>query len=439
MRSPITAHLPDATPDRPRIAMALFGDLTFDSRVRKEARSLAEAGYGVTIVCLASSGPDDDLPPNVTVLVRQPVGAAVIPGTANPFATAVAGRIGKAGQRARWLVEYARGLRTWGRLAVQAAGPVNVWHAHDLTGLAAIARVVPHRIPVVYDSHELFLESGTATRLPGLARQALRRYESRLVSRAAAVITVNDEISAVLRRRYHPRSIAVVHNCPSLPETQPASPLIRDAAGIPAASPVVLYHGGMTPGRGIDLLLEALAQDGLQGVHLALMGYGPLVADLQELARTERWRDRLHVLGPVPPSSLLAWVSSADVGAMVNPGGTLNDVYSSPNKLFECIAAGTPVVASDLPAIRRIVIDNQSGPLGAVCDPGSVDSIAEAVRSILRLEPSEVESMRARCRVAARERWNWEAEARTLLSVYAGLDLGESQSSPTDRLPLSDA
>lgn len=96
-------------------------------------------------------------------------------------------------------------------------------------------------------------------------------------------------------------------------------------------------------------------------------------------------------------------------------------MLSTPNKLFECLAAGTPVVASNFPGIRRIVIDDPGGPLGAVCDPRVVESIGEAIRSILRLEPADRDGLRARCERSAAERWNWEHEAETLLSVYAAL------------------
>lgn len=399
--------------------MALYGDLTFDSRVRREARSLAEAGYDLTIVCLASEGARTDLPANVTVLVRRPAGAAIIPGAPNPFFRAGAGRFAALLGRVGWLVAYARGLRSWGRMAVEAAGPVDAWHAHDLTGLAAIVPSLRRPVPVVYDSHELFLEAGTAAALPQVARQVLRRYERHVVSRTAAVITVNDEIAAILRRRYRPRRMAVVHNCPVLSATSstPAS-LIRDATGIPDGASIVLYHGGLTAGRGIELLTEALQADGLQDVHLVLMGYGEKREELREQARSAPSWSRLHVLDPVPPTSLLAWIASADIGAMPNPGRTLNDVHSSPNKLFECLAAATPVVASDFPVMRRIIIDNPGGPLGAVCKPADVESLAAAIRGLLSLEPAETTALRGRCRRAAVERWNWDHEARTLLAVY---------------------
>jgi glycosyltransferase involved in cell wall biosynthesis len=400
--------------------MALYGDLTYDSRVRKEARTLTEAGYEVVITCLASQAASPDLPASVMVLIVRPFGPSIIPGSPNPFATAHAGHVAGFRRRVAWLVAYVRGLREWGRLVVEAAGPVDVWHAHDLTGLAAIIPNLPSRFPIVYDSHELFLETGTALRLPGLARSLLRAYERRAVSRTSAVITVNDEIASVLRRRYRPTRIEVVHNCPYRWSPPPIGvPLLREAADIPVGEPIVLYHGGLTAGRGVELLMQAMDVEGLEDVHLILMGYGERSDEFRRLARSDRGSQRIHVLDPVPPSDLLPWVASADVGAMPNPGMTRNDYFSSPNKLFECLAAGIPVIASDVPTMRRIIIDDPDGPLGALCDPTSTASIAAAMWSIVRLNPSDKGALRARCLRAADERWNWEREGETLLSVYS--------------------
>ena len=406
--------------DRPRVAMALFGDLTYDSRVRKEARSLANAGYRVTIVCLASEGGSGDLPEDVDVLVVDPMTRAMSRGLSNPFFAPIGGRLTAAVQRAGWLVGYVRSLRAWGRQAVEAAGQVDAWHAHDLTGLAAIVPFLQRQIPVVYDSHELFLETGTARRLPYVARRLLRRYERSLVARALAVVTVNDEIARILSRRYRPRRIEVVHNCPErwqAPDDAPA--LIRRAANIPEGRSIVLYHGGLTTDRGIETLMDAMLDPNLADADLVLMGYGSLRDELLRRSRSGPWETRVHVLDPVPPSELLEWVASADVGVMPNPGATWNDRLSSPNKLFECIAAGTPVVAGDYATMRRIVLDDPAGPLGAVCDPLSPAAIAGAITAIVTSTSAERESLRARCRRAAADRWNWETEASRLLSIYA--------------------
>ncbi len=415
----------------PRVAMALFGNLTFDSRVRREARALAEAGYDVTIVCLADAGRPSDLPAAVSVRVQPAPPSAVIPGSANPFFKARSSRLGALRARGRWLSGYVRGLRAWGRLAVRAAGPTDAWHAHDLAGLAAIAPSLPAGVPLVYDSHELFLETGTALQLPGPLRLLLRAYERRLVARTAAVVTVNEALAAVLRRRYRPRRIVTVHNCPDRwdpPVEQPS--LLRVAAGIPASSPLILYHGALSASRGIEQLMEALHQPGLGDAHLVLMGTGELRDAYRTAAADSRWNGRLHVLDPVLPAELLGWVASADVGAMPLQPSTLNLRLSTPNKLFECLAAGTPVVASDFPALRRIIVDDPDGPLGAVCDPTRVDLVAVAIRSILELPPADRSALRKRCSRAARIRWNWAREAETLVALYGRLELPMRDGSP---------
>ncbi len=408
------------SPGRARVAMALYGDLTFDSRVRREARTLAEAGHAVTVVCLAAPGELPDLPENVVVAVRRPAGPAVIPGSANPFFAARRGRIAALRGRVGWLVAYVRGLRAWGRLAVESAGPVDVWHAHDLTGLAAIGPSLPRGARIVYDAHELFLETGTALRLPGPVRSILRAYERRLASRTSAVVTVNDALASVLRRRLGRSPVFAVHNCPDRwvpPAVRPT--MLREAAGVPRGAPVILYHGALSAGRGVEQLMEALLEPGLEDAHLVLMGFGEMRDSFVRSAAEGRWSGRVHVLAPVPPTDLLAWIASADIGAMPIQRSTLNLRLSTPNKLFECLAAGTPVVASDFPAMRRIVLDDPGGPLGAVCDPTSVPAIGRSIRSLLDLDAVEMEALRARCLRAAAERWNWAREGAVLLEAYS--------------------
>jgi glycosyltransferase involved in cell wall biosynthesis len=407
---------------RPRVGMALYGDLTYDSRVLKEARTLEVAGYDVTVVCLASQAASLDLPASVNVLVLLPPGRAIIPGSLNPFFTARHGRLSMLRRRASWLVAYVRGLRAWGRLAVASCGPVEVWHLHDLTALAAIVPNLHSSVPVVYDTHELFLETGTALKLPLPARLVLRVYERRLVSRVSALITVNEAVASVLRRRYRRQKVLAVHNCPdqwSPPLRRPT--VLREAIGMTGDGPLILYHGALSADRGIEQLMQALLEPGLEDAHLILLGFGEMRDSYVWASAGPRWKGRVHVLEPVRPAELLQWVASADVGAMPIQPSTLNLRLSTPNKLFECLAAGTPVVASDFPAMRRIIVDNPGGPLGAVCDPARVDAIADAIQSIVRLDPIASHAIRDRCLRAAAERWNWTREAKTLLYAYSEL------------------
>ena len=404
---------------RPHVGMALYGDLTYDSRVRREARTLALAGYDVSIACLADNSTSADLPQNVNVIVHPPPNVAVLPGVLNPFRAPGGSRVLSVVRGLRWLRAYAANLRSWGRAVTAQCAPVDVWHAHDLTGLVAVAQKPDRDTPVVYDVHDLFLESGTASILPRPARGLLRRYEARLVSGVAALVTVNDGLAEILRGRYGAKRIEVLHNYPdrwSPPSSRPR--FIREAAAIPDEAPIILYHGVLATGRGIEQVIRALQTPELDNVHLVLMGFGERRDAYSEAAGSPSLNGRVHVLDPVSPADLLSWVASANVGAVLHPGSRLNDYNKTPNKLFECIAAGIPVVASDFPLMRRIVVDDPAGMLGAVCDPSQVEDIASAFGSILALDARAAEGLRARCIAAAHSRWNWQSEAVRLTALY---------------------
>jgi glycosyltransferase involved in cell wall biosynthesis len=130
---------------------------------------------------------------------------------------------------------------------------------------------------------------------------------------------------------------------------------------------------------------------------------------------------RFHYLPAVPPGEVVEWVAGADVDVMAIQPIDLNSRLSSPNKLFESLAAGVPVVSSDLPVRRRILIGDPSGPLGELCDPADPASIASAIRRVLDASPAERATRRERILRAAHTRWNWETEGAKLVDLYASL------------------
>jgi glycosyltransferase involved in cell wall biosynthesis len=324
-----------------------------------------------------------------------------------------------------WLVRWRWATLGWASAAAAAAPAADVYHGHDLSGLpAALAAAArPGRGGrVVYDSHEIFLASGSNATRPAWARAWFARLERGWVARSDALVTVNDALAADLGRRYRPRRTVVVHNCPPRWDP-PAGPedALRSAAGIAAGTPVALYHGGFSAHRGLAEFAESILEPGSEGVHAVFLGYGRQRGELDRLAAEPRFGGRVHVLLPVPPDVLVPFISTADVGVMPIQPSTLNHVLSTPNKLFECLAAGVPVVVSDLPEMRRIVLDDPDGPLGTVCDPTSPASIARAIRTILDRPAAEAADLRARCLGAAHARWNWETEVARLLAFYDDL------------------
>lgn len=410
-----------------RVSMVVYGAIAFDSRVQREALALAAAGAAVTLICTERGGLiPDHLERTVRILEAGDPAVSPRPGSAPFGGGAPRGPMRRWLARVRWLLRYRRAATAFGRRAAMAGEDASIWHLHDFPALSSVTAALPKGARFVYDSHEIFFDSGTAGRLPGPLRWWLRRREDRLIAAAEAVVTVNVACSEELGRR-HPRRIAVVHNCLPLwhgPHSE-VDPL-REAVGLDPGDRIVLYHGNLAADRGLLELASAMDQPGLESAHLVYLGNGPLHDVLAGLAADLRFRGRIHLVGAVPPDDLPDWICRADVGAMPNQPSNLNERLSTPNKLFESIAVGLPVVSSDFPARRRIVADDPDGPLGALCDPTDPRAIGAAIRSILELDDAARADLRRRCLMAARERWNWEHEAQVLVELYRSLPSGQA-------------
>lgn len=417
-----------------RIVMFVYGDVTHDSRVLREASSLGAAGHTVTVMARPADPSalvgDREARDGFTI-VRVPVPARWrrpwrIAGLPVRLAARVADRlIGRpvASETLTWAILWRFAVLGWGRAAAAAAPAADVHHGHDLPGLAAaVAARRRHGGQVIYDSHEIFLASGANVRRPAWIVSRLARKEQAWIDEAAAVVTVNHALADELGRRYRLARVVVVHNCP--PRWDPPNPpdrRLRAALGAPDRTSIAIYHGTFAPQRGLEQLAEALLEPGMDDVSGAFLGYGSQRERLVRLAAEPRFGGRLRVLDPVPPEEVVPWLSGADVAVMALQRSSLNHVLSTPNKLFEALAAGVPIVASDFPAIRAIVVDDVDGPLGELCDPKDPAAIAGAIRRVVERTPDEAADLRRRCLAAAHARWNWETEASALIALYGSL------------------
>lgn len=400
--------------------MFVYNDARHDARVWREAATLRDSGRTLTVVALQSGGLSDrEERAEGTLLRLAGPRRGVRPGDPSPFRGLRGGLIG----HLSWLRGYARELLGWRDAAVRAAldvvpeGARVVWHGHDLTGLMPAARCASVRPgALVYDSHELFLEAGSAARLPTPARRLLAWYERRLARLADAVVTVNESIADELAVRYRIDRPTVVMNCPPLgpePMDRLASPL-RTTLGL-GERLVVLHHGQLAEGRGLREAIAALALLP-QTVALVALGNGELVPDLQAMAERPGLRGRLFVHPAVTLDELPSWIAGADAGLITFLPVDRNNVYGTPNKLFECLAAGVPVIVSDFPEMRRIVNEFD---VGMVADPADPASVTTAVRRLLLdVSVRDRAARRAACRAAAHSRFSWEHESRSLLGVY---------------------
>lgn len=326
-----------------------------------------------------------------------------------------------------WLLNVRQRFSAFSRQAAELAPLADVYHGHDFSGIGAALRARRRNASaqVIYDSHELYTEAGTLGSRPRIVKWIIGRFERRAYREADALVTVNRQLAAELHRRYGSKPTVLVHNCPPLwPPDAPRHDLIRQACDVAPDAPVALYQGGLTEVRGIRQITEALLLPGLERLQVAIMGFGPMEDEIRGWASSERFDGRLHLLPAVAPDEMDAWVASADVSLMPNQPENRNEWLSTPNKLFESIAVGVPVVSSDFPMRREIVLGNPEGPLGALCDPVDPASIAAAILSIIDAPPEERDAMRGRCLAAAAREWNWARQEAALLDLYRSLQNG---------------
>ncbi|MFI5010280.1 MAG: glycosyltransferase [Solirubrobacterales bacterium] len=370
--------------------MLLHKSVEFDSRVRREASALAAAGHEVTVLELAS----------VTV------GA----GTMDGFAR-------RSVQPPTWLrrrlpFHLYRAAFLWWFVAGIARTRPDVVHAHDAAML--LPGVLGARLTgaqLVYDSHELatsvpYRERAWAAFVAGIERLT--------VPRCAAVITVSDGIAERLRARYRlARTPTVVRNVSALSPNGRGG--LRERLEIDAGAPLVLHQGAPAPARGCEVLVEALAA--LPGVRLAFLGDPEpgYAAGLRRLIAERGLGERVTLLPSVALEDLLAHTAEANVGVTLLQDTCLNHRLALPNKLFEYIAAGVPVVAADLPETRRLVAGYGVGWCVAPAD-------SAALAGALRVALHGPRDPRLHERLArAAEELSWKREQVRLLELYERL------------------
>lgn len=370
-----------------RVAMLLHKSVEHDSRVRREARTLSEAGHAVTVVEL-----DPGARGTLDGFARMSASPPAWIRDVLPFQA----------YRVVFLAFFVRRL-----ISLRP----DVIHAHDaamlLPGLLG-ARLTAARL--VYDSHEF------ATGVPyrdGAWARFVSGIERLAVPRAAALITVSDGIADRLQQLYGLRSRpVVVRNVTDL--VPPAAPTgaLRARLGIGPEVSLVLHQGAPAPDRGGEQLIDAMRQ--LPDAHLVFLGSSPF-AGYEDALRARADGANVHFLPSIPLADLLAHTADADVGVSLLQDTCENHRLALPNKLFEYLRAGVPVVVSDLPEVAGLV---RGRGLGWPVAQDRPSSIAAGVREGTAARGDQ--QLRERVRAAGAE-LTWSAERGRLEALYSAL------------------
>jgi glycosyltransferase involved in cell wall biosynthesis len=375
-----------------------------------------------TAVLPASTAtPGDNDVAVVTRRVHPSAGCAPASGLTALWARASTAALRAGSATARWAFRAARFLLIWPLRAARvyrlnrrfiAAGletGADVWHSHDLNTLYVGSRCKAKRpgTRLVYDSHELATQR---SRMGRVRRWWASWNERRGLRHVDEVIMTTRSRARYQVERYGIPFPSLIRNVPEIIEIEAGWDL-HERLEIPPDRRILLYQGSIQEYRGIEEAIEAVTM--LERCVLVVIGYGYYRPALEELVRRRGLTDTVKFFGPIPNDELLYYTASADVGLCVIRGESLSYRWSLPNKLFEYMMAGIPVVASDYEEMGRVV--KEEG-VGAVCDPGDPESIAAAVRAIV--DDPEAE---ARFRAATRSaitRYNWGVEEQVLRSIY---------------------
>jgi glycosyltransferase involved in cell wall biosynthesis len=262
------------------------------------------------------------------------------------------------------------------------------------------------RAKLVYDAHELETET-SASRAQRLVARVVERACMRHVD---ALIVVSESIAEWYRRSYGPTNIRVVRNIPYR-RTQPLRPssVLKDELGISSDSLLFIYQGALERGRNVEMLLRVFAQ-APGDRHIVFLGFGEL-ADMVKRHTSEY--ANIHFYQSVPPSQVLTYTASADIGLDIIENVCLNHYYCLPNKVFEYLLAGLPQIVSDFPEMSKVITEDDCGWTTAVAEN-------DVLNLIKRLTRAEVLKKKANA-LRARDRYAWEDEEIRLMAVYKDL------------------
>jgi glycosyltransferase involved in cell wall biosynthesis len=264
-------------------------------------------------------------------------------------------------------------------------------------------------IPLVYDTHEYF------TGVPELAgrkhvRNIWKAIERRIFPKLQHVITVNESIARLYKQEYG-NDILVVRNIPDAVKTQ--SRTTKSELGLPTEKHIILLQGaGINVDRGAEEAIEAMQY--IDNAILVILGDGDVVTELKQKVTGMGLDRKVMFIPRQAPEMLSEYTTKADIGLTLDKDTNINYRYSLPNKLFDYIHAGVPVLATPLVEIRKII---EKYDVGCFIENHKPNHIADKMK--LMLESSEDrKKWKANLKLAAAE-LSWENEKKVLTDLYS--------------------
>ena len=263
-------------------------------------------------------------------------------------------------------------------------------------------------IKMIFDSHEYFTETPELVNRPKVQR-VWKRIEGFVVPKLDEMITVCDSIADLFREKYGVK-VHVIRNIP--PRKALPSKGDKMALGLPVDKHLLVLQGsGINIQRGAEELVEAMTQ--LDDCFLMIIGGGDVLPILNQMVEELHIIDRVRFFPRMPYRQMMAYTQLAELGFCLDKDTNLNYRYSLPNKLFDFIQAGVPIVASHLTEIEKII---RQYNLGLFIESHEPSTIATTIREALSDEGRRMQ-WKQNLLVAAQDLC-WENEEQKLLEIY---------------------
>ncbi len=287
----------------------------------------------------------------------------------------------------------------------------DIFHCNDLNSLpigVIIKKFFNKDAKIVYDAHEYEINHTPNENKYKIKIQYF--LEKFLIKYADKVITVSDSISDEYVRLYNIKKPELVLNTPPYKEIKKRN-IFRETFGIQENQTIFLYQGGLSHGRGIEILLEAFKAIDNKNAVIVFMGYGPLERLIKD---TSKEYSNIYFNEAVSPTVLLDYTSSADFGISTIEDSCLSYKYCLPNKMFEYIMAEIPIIVSNLYEMKRFVELNK---IGTVAKENTPNGLKKSIEEAMKLDKEELGINIRKLKTV----YNWEEQEKVLLNVYKGL------------------
>ena len=368
-----------------RILISVTSDLSTDQRVNRTATSLKEAGYHVLVIgrTLKTS---TELSPKRYRTLRFKLWAEK-----GPMFYALYNI------RLFWFL-------LWHRADILVSNDLDTLPANFLAAKLK-------KIPLIYDSHEYFTGVPELLNRPKVQR-IWKKIERYCLPKVDYAITVNESIAKLFKEEYN-KEFNVIRNVPLISKLFLSDrESLRRELGLPQSKKTIILQGaGINIDRGAEELVTAMSY--LPDYLLLIVGGGDVIGDLRKIVGDNNLEDRVWFIAKQPIEILRKYTAASNLGITLDKANNINYKLSLPNKLFDYIHAGIPVLSSDLPELKNIVVGYDIGKISPDHNPLNISKLIDEMLS----SDEQIKKWEENTAIAAKD-LNWDKEKENLLSIF---------------------